>query len=334
MKILVTGGAGFIGSALIRHLIAETEHHVVNVDALTYAANLDALENASDSSRYAFEHIDIRDSEAVRLALINHQPDGIIHLAAESHVDRSIDGPDDFIQTNIVGTFNLLDTARAYYEGLDSTRKTRFRFHHVSTDEVYGSIGKNMYFVENSNYAPNSPYSATKAASDHLVRAWYKTYGLPVVVTHSSNNYGPHQFPDKLIPLLIDNALAGKPLQIYGDGHHERDWIFVKDHVVGLRLVFERAGPGERYNIGNGQPTTNLEIAKYVCRLVDEISPDKTIGPREHLIRLVKDRPGHDRRYAINSAKIRSELGWGHEYTLEQGLRKTIAWHIESRWPA
>ena len=329
MKILVTGGAGFIGSALIRHLIAETEHEVVNIDALTYAANLDALEAASESPRYAFEHVDIRDAEAINRVLNEHQPDGIIHLAAESHVDRSIDGPADFIQTNIVGTFNLLEAARAYYEQLEPTRKNGFRFHHVSTDEVYGSLGDEGLFTEDTPYAPNSPYSASKAGSDHLVRAWQHTYGLPTVLTNCSNNYGPWQFPEKLIPLMVLNALHGRALPVYGDGQNVRDWLYVEDHARALALVFEQGEVGEHYNIGGLNERTNLELVRTICHELDAIAPDANIGPREALISFVEDRKGHDQRYAIDASKIEHELGWRPTETLESGLKRTIRWILE-----
>ncbi|MES1952414.1 dTDP-D-glucose 4,6-dehydratase [Salinisphaera sp. S4-8] len=330
MKILVTGGAGFIGSALIRHLIAETEHEVVNLDALTYAANLEALENASASPRYAFEHVDIRDGAAIQRVLDQHQPDGIIHLAAESHVDRSIDGPADFIQTNLVGTFNLLEAARAYYEQLDSRQKAAFRFHHVSTDEVYGSLDADGLFTEETPYAPNSPYSASKAGSDHLVRAWQHTYGLPVVLTNCSNNYGPWQFPEKLIPLMVLNALEGRALPVYGDGQNVRDWLYVDDHARALTLVFERGEVGAHYNIGGHNERTNLEMVRTICREIDAITPNSAIGSRESLITFAEDRKGHDKRYAIDASRIERELGWRPVESIDSGITKTIRWMLNN----
>lgn len=331
MKILVTGGAGFIGSALIRHLIRETEHEVVNMDALTYAANPDALKTAADDPRYVFEHVDIRNGDALRRVLTTHQPDGIIHLAAESHVDRSIDGPDDFIQTNIVGTFNLLEAARAYYEGLEGRRKADFRFHHVSTDEVYGSLGAGGLFTEETAYAPNSPYSASKASSDHLVRAWQHTYNLPTVLSNCSNNYGPWQFPEKLIPLMILNALRGRTLPVYGDGQNVRDWLYVEDHAVALQQVFEHGRIGERYNIGGHNEVTNLNLVHTLCATLDELAPDPELGAREQLITFVEDRKGHDRRYAIDASRIASELGWTPRESLESGIRRTVRWYLDNR---
>ncbi|MBO9470133.1 dTDP-glucose 4,6-dehydratase [Endozoicomonas sp. G2_2] len=335
MKILVTGGAGFIGSALIRHLIRETGHEVVNIDTLTYAANPDALENAADDPRYVFEHVDICNGDAVRRVLATHQPDGIIHLAAESHVDRSIDGPDDFIQTNIVGTFNLLEAARAYYEELDGQRKARFRFHHVSTDEVYGSLGADGLFTEETPYAPNSPYSASKASSDHLVRAWQHTYNLPTVLSNCSNNYGPWQFPEKLIPLMILNALRGRALPVYGDGQNVRDWLYVEDHANALQQVFEHGRIGERYNIGGRNEVTNLDLVHTLCATLDELAPDPELGAREQLITFVEDRKGHDRRYAIDATKMVGELNWQPQQTLETGLQRTVQWYLDNpHWAA
>ncbi|MBS62890.1 dTDP-glucose 4,6-dehydratase [Salinisphaera sp.] len=330
MKILITGGAGFMGSALVRHLIAQTDHAVVNVDSLTYAANLDALEGASQSPRYAFEQADIRDRQAVTHALATHQPDGIIHLAAESHVDRSIAWPADFVATNIVGTFELLEAARAYYEQFDYPRRKAFRFLHVSTDEVYGSLGDQGSFSENSAYAPNSPYAASKASADHLVRAWHRTYSLPVVLSHSSNNYGPWQFPEKLIPHTALNAIRGKPITIYGSGRNVRDWLYVEDHARALVRVFEEGNTGERYNIGAHEEWTNLDLVRRVCRMLDELAPDPDIGSREQRIEFVDDRKGHDHRYAIDATKMQSELAWRPKETLESGLRHTLDWMLDN----
>ncbi|ERJ17534.1 dTDP-glucose-46-dehydratase RfbB protein [Salinisphaera shabanensis E1L3A] len=330
MKILVTGGAGFIGSALIRYLIADTNHSVINLDSLSYAANLEALESASQSCRYTFEHTDIRDSDALGRVLGAHQPDGIIHLAAESHVDRSIAHPDDFITTNIFGTFTLLEAVRAYYEHLTYSRRQAFRFLHVSTDEVYGALGDTGSFSEDSAYAPNSPYAASKASADHLARAWHRTYGLPVVLSHSSNNYGPWQFPEKLIPLTAIKALHGKPIAIYGNGSNVRDWLYVEDHARALVRVFEEGRIGERYNIGAHEESTNLNLARRVCRILDELAPDPDIGSREQLIRFVEDRKGHDHRYAINAVKMQNELAWRPQETLDSGLRRTLLWILDN----
>jgi dTDP-glucose 4,6-dehydratase len=330
MKILITGGAGFIGSALIRHLIAETDHAVVNIDSLTYAANLDALEDASQSPRYIFERTDVRDRHALANALAVHQPDGIIHLAAESHVDRSIACPDEFITTNVVGTFELLEAARAYYERLEYPRRNVFRFLNVSTDEVYGSLRDQRLFTENSAYAPNSPYAASKASADHLVRAWHRTYGLPVVISHSSNNYGPWQFPEKLIPRTAINALHGKPITLYGSGNNVRDWLYVEDHARALVRVFEQGKTGERYNIGAHEEWTNLNLVRRVCGMLDELAPAPGIGARERLIEFVPDRKGHDHRYAINATKTQNELAWRPNETLESGLRRTLSWMLDN----
>ncbi|HEX2136848.1 MAG TPA: dTDP-glucose 4,6-dehydratase [Microvirga sp.] len=330
-RFMVTGGAGFIGSAVVRKLIRDTDHQVLVVDKLTYAGNLDSLSPVVNSSRYAFERADICDAEHMRALIHRFRPDVIMHLAAESHVDRSIDGPGEFVQTNVVGTFTLLQAALAYWRGLDGERRDTFRFHHVSTDEVFGSLGAEGYFDEDYPYQPNSPYSASKAASDHFVRAWHHTYGLPALVTNCSNNYGPYHFPEKLIPLMILNALEGKPLPVYGKGENVRDWLFVDDHAEALILVAERGRVGESYNIGGWNERTNIEVVRAICALVDEMAPNGAIGPRETLITYVTDRPGHDLRYAIDARKIERELGWRPAETFESGLRKTVAWYLGNR---
>ena len=333
MKILVTGGAGFIGSAVVRQVIRETDHEVVNVDKLTYAGNLESLAETAESPRYRFEQVDICDADEVHRVFAEHRPDAVMHLAAESHVDRSIDGPGEFVQTNVVGTFTLLHAARAYWTGLEGAAKDAFRFHHVSTDEVYGSLGATGYFTEETPYDPRSPYSASKAASDHLARAWHHTYGMPTLVTNCSNNYGPYHFPEKLIPLVILNAVAGKPLPVYGKGDNIRDWLFVDDHARALRLVLERGKPGETYNIGGHNERTNLDVVQGICRLLDELRPDSPHVPHEQLITFVADRPGHDQRYAIDAGKIERELGWTPAETFETGLRRTVAWYLDnSEW--
>ncbi|MDE2117669.1 MAG: dTDP-glucose 4,6-dehydratase [Betaproteobacteria bacterium] len=325
-KILITGGAGFIGSAVIRQLIAETAVTVINVDKLTYAGNLQSLSSVADDPRYRFERVDICDAAEVARLFREHQPDAVMHLAAESHVDRSISGPAAFIETNIVGTYTLLEAAREYWSGLPAERKSAFRFHHISTDEVYGSLGDTGFFTEDTAYQPNSPYSASKASSDHLVRAWHHTYGLPVITTNCSNNYGPYQFPEKLIPLVILNACNGKPLPIYGKGDHIRDWLYVDDHARALRLVLEQGRLGETYNIGGWNEKTNLEVVQAICAILDELHPQGK--PHTALITYVQDRPGHDRRYAIDASKIASELGWKPLETFATGLRKTVAWYL------
>jgi len=333
MKFLVTGGAGFIGSAVIRHLINDTQHSVVNVDKLTYAGNLHSLESISDSDRYAFEQIDICDAEAVKRVYEEHRPDIVMHLAAESHVDRSIDGPGEFIQTNIVGTYTLLDQARDYWRRLEGEKKEHFRFHHISTDEVYGDLeGTDDLFTETTPYAPSSPYSASKASSDHLVRAWQRTYGLPTLVTNCSNNYGPYHFPEKLIPLVILNALEGKPLPVYGRGEQIRDWLYVEDHARALVLVATRGEIAETYNIGGHNEKKNIEVVETICDILDRKRPpsnDASFNSYRDLITFVADRPGHDIRYAIDASKIARELGWEPEETFESGLEKTVQWYLD-----
>ena len=330
MHILITGGAGFIGSALIRHLLNNTDHHVLNLDKLTYAGNLESLASVAENPRYRFLQADIADSEAVSQALAEFQPDAIMHLAAESHVDRSIDGPAEFIQTNIVGTYALLEATRAYWMKLDDTRKAAFRFHHISTDEVYGDLhGVDDLFTETTPYAPSSPYSASKAASDHLVRAWQRTYGLPVLLTNCSNNYGPYHFPEKLIPLVILNALDGKPLPVYGNGQQVRDWLYVEDHARALLTVVSTGKVGETYNIGGHNEQTNLHVVESICALLDELSPRQQGFYREQ-ISFVTDRPGHDLRYAIDASKIEHELGWKPTETFASGLRKTVQWYLNN----
>lgn len=334
--ILVTGGAGFIGSALIRFLINETEHRVINVDKLTYAGNLESLLPVSGSKRYHFVQSDISNIEIIQQLFTKFQPDLLMHLAAESHVDRSIDGPSDFIQTNIVGTYTLLEVARAYWNKLGSEKKAAFRFHHISTDEVYGDLeGTDDLFTETTPYAPSSPYSASKAASDHLVRAWHRTYSLPVIVTNCSNNYGPYHFPEKLIPLVILNALEGKPLPVYGNGKQTRDWLFVEDHARALYKVVTEGKTGETYNIGGHNEKQNIEVVLAICSLLEELAPNKPEGVAayKNLITFVTDRPGHDHRYAIDASKIERELGWKPQETFETGLRRTVQWYLEnSEW--
>ncbi|RMH82914.1 dTDP-glucose 4,6-dehydratase [Pseudomonas sp. AOB-7] len=331
MRILITGGAGFIGSALIRHLLQHTEHQVLNLDKLTYAGNLESLAEVAASPRYRFVQADIADSAQVAQTLAEFQPDAIMHLAAESHVDRSIDGPAAFIQTNIVGTYALLESTRAYWLGLSEERKATFRFHHISTDEVYGDLhGVDELFVETTPYAPSSPYSASKAASDHLVRAWQRTYGLPVLITNCSNNYGPYHFPEKLIPLMILNALAGKPLPVYGNGQQVRDWLYVEDHARALLKVVSEGQVGETYNIGGHNEQKNLDVVQAICALLEELAPSKPAGVARYadLITYVQDRPGHDLRYAIDAGKIQRELGWVPQETFASGLRKTVQWYL------
>jgi dTDP-glucose 4,6-dehydratase len=330
-KFLVTGGAGFIGSAVVRKLIGETDCHVLVVDKLTYAGNLDSLLPVTGNPRYTFIEADICNDELLRQLFAVYRPDVVMHLAAESHVDRSIDGPGAFIQTNIVGTFALLQVALGYWRGLETAAQAAFRFHHVSTDEVFGSLGPTGFFTEETPYRPNSPYSASKAASDHLVRAWHQTYGLPTVITNCSNNYGPYHFPEKLIPLMILNALEGRPLPVYGSGENVRDWLYVDDHAEALILVAERGRPGASYTIGGRQEMTNIEVVRQVCALVDRLGPPLASGPRETLITFVADRPGHDLRYAIDAGKIADELGWSPKETFASGLEKTVTWYLANR---
>jgi len=350
MKILVTGGAGFIGSAVIRHIIGKTTDSVVNLDKLTYAGNLESLVEVSNSERYVFEHVDICDRAEIDRVFREHQPDAVMHLAAESHVDRSIDGPAAFIETNIIGTYTLLEAARQYWQSLNDSGKAAFRFHHISTDEVYGDLeDPQELFTETTPYAPSSPYSASKASSDHLVRAWQRTYGLPVLVTNCSNNYGPYHFPEKLIPLIILNALEGKPLPIYGKGDQIRDWLYVEDHARALYKVLTEGQIGETYNIGGHNEKQNIEVVHTLCDILDEMRPvasnDKicesaapvanqaagmTISSYRQLITHVQDRPGHDLRYAIDASKIQRELGWTPEETFETGIRKTVEWYLEN----
>jgi dTDP-glucose 4,6-dehydratase len=326
--LLVTGGAGFIGSALVRMLIRETSYAVVNVDKLTYAGNLDSVEPVSDDPRYRFEHVDICDERAVARLFETHRPAAVIHLAAESHVDRSIDGPAAFIETNVVGTFTLLREALAYWRGLPADAREGFRFVHVSTDEVFGSLGLTGHFTETTPYAPNSPYSASKAGSDHLVRAWFHTYGLPTITTNCSNNYGPYQFPEKLIPLTIQNAVNRTPIPVYGKGENVRDWLYVEDHVRALLLALEKGIPGETYLVGGSSERTNLDVVQQICDLVDDLAPGHDAHPRRAQITFVADRPGHDLRYGIDASRIRRELGWEPRETFESGLRKTVEWYL------
>ena len=329
MRFIVTGGAGFIGSAVVRHLIADTDHEVLCLDKLTYAGNLDNLAPVAADPRYSFAQVDICDADAVRATVARYQPDIIMHLAAESHVDRSIDGPAAFIETNVMGTFVLLEAARRHWGALADEARARFRFHHISTDEVFGSLGADDFFREESPYQPNSPYSASKAGSDHLVRAWHHTYKLPTVASNCSNNYGPYHFPEKLIPLVILNALEGKPIPVYGKGENIRDWLYVEDHARALVTIATKGVIGESYNVGGWNERTNLQVVEAICALVDDLAPDAA-GPRAQLITYVTDRPGHDARYAIDATKIKRELGWVPQETFETGLRRTVAWYLDN----
>ncbi|KAA5605008.1 dTDP-glucose 4,6-dehydratase [Roseospira marina] len=328
MKVLVTGGCGFIGSAVIRHVLETTDAQVVNVDALTYAANPASLADWAADPRYAFERVDIRDGAALAQVFRDHDPDAVMHLAAESHVDRSIDGPADFIDTNVVGTYQMLEAARAHWKALPDDRRAAFRFHHVSTDEVFGTLGATGFFTEETPYAPNSPYSASKAGSDHLVRAWHHTYGMPVVASNCSNNYGPRQFPEKLIPLMILNGLDGKPLPVYGKGENVRDWLHVEDHARALWTILTTGRVGESYNVGGDSERKNLDVVHTICDTLDTLRPAER--PRRDLITYVTDRPGHDFRYAIDASKIKRELGWAPVHDFASGIRQTVAWYLDN----
>ncbi|SEM01902.1 dTDP-glucose 4,6-dehydratase [Sphingomonas palmae] len=328
MRIFVTGGAGFIGSALVRHLIEHTDHEVLNFDKLTYAGTLSTVERVADSNRYRFVQGDICDADAVRAAITEFKPDVITHLAAESHVDRSIDGPGAFVQTNVVGTYTMLAEARAYWLGLDEDARAAFRFHHISTDEVYGTLGDTGLFTEDTPYDPRSPYSASKAGSDHLVSAWGHTFGLPVLITNCSNNYGPYHFPEKLIPLMIAKALDGEKLPIYGRGDQVRDWLFVEDHVRALQAVFERGEVGRTYNVGGHNERQNIDVVRTLCSILDELRPRADGRPYAEQMSEVADRPGHDKRYAIDASRIGDELGWYPQETFESGIRKTVEWYL------
>jgi dTDP-glucose 4,6-dehydratase len=330
MRVIVTGGAGFIGSALVRHLVLEKGCEVLNIDALTYAGNLASLSAVEDKPNYRFLHANICDREAMERATADFRPDRIMHLAAESHVDRSITGAADFIQTNVIGTFTLLETARGYWSELDDKAKDAFRFLHVSTDEVYGSLGDEGLFTEDTPYDPSSPYSASKASSDHLAKAWQRTYGLPVVVSNCSNNYGPYHFPEKLIPLTILNALAGERLPVYGKGENIRDWLYVEDHARALDLIAERGRAGETYNVGGRNERRNIDVVRQICSVLDELAPANR--PREELIEFVTDRPGHDARYAIDATRLETELGWQAQENFDTGIRKTVRWYLDNEW--
>jgi len=330
VKVLVTGGSGFVGSAVIRHIMRKTVCSVVNVDKLTYAANTLAIEEAAGDPRYSFEKVDIADVASLRRVFSTHRPDAIMHLAAESHVDRSIDDPSDFIQTNLVGTYTLLETARKYWAELAADKQRTFRFHHISTDEVFGSLGATGAFSETTRYKPNSPYSASKAGSDHLVRAWHKTYGLPVLTSNCSNNYGPWQFPEKLMPVVIVNALDGNPIPIYGKGRNIRDWLHVDDHATALWTILTRGRIGETYNVGGNCERSNIELVRALCSVVDRLIPNPKLPRHEVLITMVGDRPGHDHRYAVDISKIESELGWTPAHDIESGLEDTVSWYLDN----
>jgi len=330
-RIIVTGGAGFIGSALVRYLVGELGAHVLNIDKLTYAGNLESLAEIAENSNYQFLQADICDEEVMRSAIHDFQPDAIMHLAAESHVDRSIDGADEFIRTNVVGTFTLLEVAKVYWKQLSPSRKQHFRFHHISTDEVYGDLSDTGgMFTETTPYAPSSPYSASKAGSDHLVRAWSRTYGLPIVITNCSNNYGPYQFPEKLIPLIILNALEGKPLPVYGEGKQIRDWLYVDDHARALYEVLVKGEVGETFNVGGHNEKRNIDVVLAICEILEQLLPSASSGSYKDLVTFVSDRPGHDMRYAIDASKIKNELGWTPRETFETGLRKTVEWYLSN----
>jgi dTDP-glucose 4,6-dehydratase len=331
MRVFVTGGAGFIGSALVRHLIRNSQHEVLNLDKLTYAGVLESLDEIANDARYRFVQGDICDAPLVARLLAEFQPDVIAHLAAESHVDRSIDGPADFIETNVVGTFTMLEQALAYWRSLEPERQKTFRFHHISTDEVFGSLGEDGYFTETTAYDPRSPYSASKAGSDHLVRAWGHTYGLPILVTNCSNNYGPYHFPEKLIPLVIIRALSGAELPVYGDGSNVRDWLYVEDHARALATVFERGKPGQTYNVGGNSERRNIDVVRTICAALDERQPRQDGASYAEQIRFVPDRPGHDRRYAIDASKIKRELGWEPQVSFDEGIRRTVEWYLTRR---
>jgi dTDP-glucose 4,6-dehydratase len=333
MNILITGGAGFIGSALISFLLDNTNHNIINLDKITYAGNHTPLDKYLDDSRYSFEKVDICNKSALNATFEKYLPDAVMHLAAESHVDRSIHGPENFIQTNIIGTFNLLEIARSYWEGLTSAKKLNFRFHHISTDEVFGDLSNSKdFFTEKTPYSPSSPYSASKASSDHLVRAWFRTYGLPIIITNCSNNYGPRQFPEKLIPLVITNAINGKSIPIYGDGSQIRDWLYVEDHAKALYLVLKNSNPGETYNIGGRNEKTNLYVVQTICNILEKLHPEKPKGLLKYsdLICFVDDRSGHDVRYAIDCSKIEKDFGWTPLETFESGMLKTVKWYIDN----